>query len=207
LSDNFQILAFDTVSANEAASIGDMAIRWMINAEYISGFRTECVFSEDSLGYSPGPNAIEIVDIAREFRGLRRPAHVFIADEAMADTKATRINGVRSTVGHAVFTAGQNASGFDGGVCPACGTRNVREDVEDILVAHASAWFDRRPSKLMCPACGHSFTLEDWDFEPYWAFSELAMEFWNWPILSENFLTGMKRATGISRIRQIVGRL
>ena len=207
MGDNYQNLAFDTVLASDAAAVGDKALRWMIAAEYVSAFKTECAYSEDSLGHSPGPRAIEAVDVTREFRGLRRPQQTFSAEEAMADTAMSAINGVHVGVGRIVFTAGQNVSGLDGGVCPSCKARTASDDLDAILSDHAEAWFGREPSDLTCDACGIRSRLEDWDFEPYWAFAEVGLTFWNWPILSEWFIAELKAAIAIPRIRQIVGKL
>jgi hypothetical protein len=207
VSDSYQHLAFDTVSASDGAAVGDKALRWMIAAEYVSAFKTECAYSEDLLGHSPGPRAVEAVDVTREFRGLRRPQHTFTAEEAIADTAMGRINGVHIGIGRLVLTAGQNVSGLDGGVCPSCKARAASDDLDDILAEHAAAWFDRKPSDLTCDACGAPSRLEDWDFEPYWAFSEVALTFWNWPILSEHFIIELKKAIAVPRVRQIIGRL
>lgn len=207
MSDSFQHLAFDTVLPDDAAAVGDKALRWLIAAEYVSAFKTECAYSEDWLGHTPGPRAAEIVDVSREFRGLRRPQHTFTAEEAMADTAMGKINGVHVGVGRLVLTAGQNISGLDGGVCPSCKARTAFDDLDDVLSQHAAAWFDREPSDLTCDACGRRSRLEDWDFEPYWAFSEVGLTFWNWPILSERFIAELQQAIGVSRVRQIIGRL
>jgi len=187
MSDNFQILAFDTVTTGEAPGVVETALGWMKAEGIIDSTPTDCVLGE-SFGFRPGPNWSDVVEHPGNLRGFL----------------TLWTNGVHAEARRVVCAFGELLTGFRTGVCPACGAE--AEPQKDI-VELAAAWYERRDSDLQCPICSTASRLEDWDFQPFWAFAEAAVTFWNWPPLSEKFIANLVTRLSVPRVRHVVGRL
>jgi hypothetical protein len=78
--------------------------------------------------------------------------------------------------------------------CPSCETQIALHDGNgptpewDLLTDATLAWEEGGPDILDCPNCGSSSGLALWSIHPSWAFGNLALIFWNWPMLSKEFI-------------------
>ncbi|HEV7693269.1 MAG TPA: hypothetical protein VGO52_20715 [Hyphomonadaceae bacterium] len=208
MGDGVQKLAFDTVDASEAPTLVANAVSWMIAQGYIGEAQKEFEWSDD-LSHPPGPNWRDIVDDARRWRGLINTRDLNLTPPPgarpydMAQFLETRPNGVKASAERMVCDAGENWTGFEFGICPACDQEvGLDAQVNDCC----APWFEGEACTLTCPSCGAVSRLEDWDLQPFWAFSNAALLFWNWPALSEAFVRNLADALGGLRVRHIVGK-
>jgi len=210
MSDNYQTLAFDSIEPEDAASVAEQSIRWLIANSYISEELSDCVYgSKDGLGHKPGGRWREIVDEQEDQRlwnvwASRTGKPPPQASERLADFLRLQINGVEASSKRSAHCSGENCEASVSGVCPACGVSSVpTSDLNEL----AEYWWNEGASRLQCPECSVSSSLQDWDWQPHWAFSEAALTFWNWPPISASAVTQLSEALNNIRIRQIVGRL
>ena len=49
---------------------------------------------------------------------------------------------------------------------------------------------------LQCRACGARTPVHRWKHEPLWVFGNLALVFWNWPELREDFIERVSKLLG-----------
>lgn len=81
--------------------------------------------------------------------------------------------------------------------CPACGT--PMGDAETIPPAFMQAvddWHRGGEGILDCPACHSSTAIANWRTEPFWAFGDVTITFWNWPPIEESFVRQVEAAAG-----------
>jgi hypothetical protein len=210
MSDSYQELAFDNVASSDANSVATSAIGWMVMKGYVSHHLSDCVYgAQGKLGHAPGPNWRLIIDETRRWRGLVRVSDFAGTPPPGYDPRNDQLqfpnifpNGVSARVGRTVCQAGENWSGYEAGKCPAC---NQELDPGVDLDALAGAWFEGLECKIECPSCQVASRLEDWDLQPYWAFAEASLTFWNWPPLSAWFVSDLSHALAHTRIRHVVG--
>jgi hypothetical protein len=62
------------------------------------------------------------------------------------------------------------------------------------------------PGMLACEHCGAEAPITEWQHDPPWAFGNVGVEFWNWPLLRENFLKALGEVIG-HRFRLIYGKI
>lgn len=208
MTDNAQCLAFDTVDNAEAQAVVLRAVGWMIVQGYVGEARQDSYWDND-LSHPPGPNWQFIVDDTRRWRGLIRasdlagPAPPGARPDEISRFLEIQPNGVTTSTGRTICSPGQNADAFEIGICPACRTEvSLGYQVEELC----GLWFEGQSCTLTCSACGAASRLEDWDLQPYWAFTNAALTFWNWPSLSEAFTRNLASALGGLRIRHTVAR-
>lgn len=80
--------------------------------------------------------------------------------------------------------------------CPRCGwatdpEQTVLDDVEgpwEVLMETIGEWHSGGSGVLDCPRCRGGVELNDWHWDPPWAFGCLGFTFWNWPDFSPEFL-------------------
>jgi hypothetical protein len=105
--------------------------------------------------------------------------------------------GLNVTVGRRFYNEGENA--FCSISCPACGYAYDIDEIE--WGAAVSDWREGRPALLACHRCRHACSVTEWQFEPVWAFGNLAFEFNEW-FLKEDFVLDLARLLG-HRVRWI----
>ena len=94
-----------------------------------------------------------------------------------------------------VFDAGGHGIGI---FCPSCAAEQTA--LGDQWSAAIQAWVDAAPDTLVCPVCQFAAGLQDWRFDPVWAFGNLGFRFWNWD-LTPAFLTAFQTLiVGPSRV-------
>lgn len=160
---HFQKLADIGAAGSDAPALAAELISWLVEAGIISGAADAgCVLA--GTGYPPGPRYHDAVTTAGGDRVL-----------------SLRTNGVAVVTGRTVFHGDPGADVS----CPGCGTpvRFAEVIAPAIGEWHAGAGNGSRP----CPQCGTRHALNEWDWQPPWAFGYLGVEFWNWPPLSRTF--------------------
>jgi hypothetical protein len=211
MSDGYQMLCFDTIKEQQAQHVTDATLSWMKEAGFIASTTEYCVYDGDGHGYRPGPNWVSIVDDTRRWRGLVR-SDDFIDSNPPPGARPYKLanfleltrNGVHARVGREVCGAGENVSAFTGGICPSCKNESgLNVEIGEL----AADWHFGAEVTVECSRCGSASRLEDWDFQPFWAFAEAALTFWNWPPLSEPFVRDLARQVSVPRLRHIVGHL
>lgn len=93
-------------------------------------------------------------------------------------------NGLDIITKRCVFDAGEN--GLDKIICPDCQKNIVNEDWD------LNPWFNNESDNLICPVCKHETEIHSFLFEPSWGFSDLGFIFWNWPDLTDGFISDFK---------------
>ena len=171
MGDWFQIIVDRDSTEEEAVSVGEDIVKWLIADGIIDADMSECLLGED-LGYPPGP----------DYR---------IATGDGDDHWLTLMtNGMEVITGRTVFWGW----GDFVLVCDKCATRfEPDEDWGD----RVSEWYDRQgPGLISCPQCGHAQSVADWEFDPPWGFGNLGFQFWNWPPLEPSFIDAVTKKLG-----------
>jgi hypothetical protein len=167
----FQILADIDAAPSEATHLAAKTVEWLVLAEIIVPDRTDCVLSAD-FGYAPG---------ARHADAVANP-HLY--------SPSFGADGVDVRTGRTVFHGGQ--SGIDRISCPHCATAASWDAVSDTI----DVWFDTGLGDHQCATCGGAAGLNDWRWEPPWAFGYFGLQFWNWPELSPSFIAELSGRLG-----------
>ncbi|MFL6055146.1 MAG: hypothetical protein ACJ72W_19875, partial [Actinoallomurus sp.] len=66
----------------------------------------------------------------------------------------------------------------------------------ETVSATIDTWYSGGSDTHSCPTCGRSAGLNEWRWEPPWGFGYLGFEFWNWPPLTDDFVTDVSRQLG-----------
>jgi hypothetical protein len=163
MGDSYQTIADVEVAEREAAALAVSTVAWLAATGVIAPSPTACVFG--GAGHAPGQRYTDAV-----------------SDEHPALLE-TRPNGLEVVTGRTVF----NPIGADRVACPRCHTAAAWDGVEDAI----DEWHAGGDGRRACPVCGHTVALNDWDWEPRWAFGCLGLTFWNWPPLRPDFVAGV----------------
>lgn len=156
----YQTIADMDATAEEAPVLARRVMAHLCERRIIEREETHCVLAEEGLGHRPGPEA------ADAFGGQD--------DDGVARLV---VNGVEALVGRNVHYSWAELAR-----CPVCGEEGEFPVGWDAAVED---WIEGGGGRLACPACGGEAPVGEWEYEPPWAFTELAVRFWNWPPLSE----------------------
>lgn len=180
MGDSYQTIADVEVTERESSALAVSAVAWLAATGVVAAAPTACVLDGGGAGHAPGPRYTDAV----------------AADgHALLDT---RPNGLQVVTGRTVFSA----LGADQVACPRCHTAAAWDGVEDAI----AEWYAGGDGRRACPACGSALALNDWDWEPRWAFGCLGLTFWNWPPLRPDFVAGVAGRLG-HRAVLVAGRL
>ena len=185
MGDNFQIIADVEATEAEAPELAASVVSWLAATGIITGDPTDCVLGAEA-GYPPGPDY---------------PAAVTTPDGALS---ALRTNGVQVHTTKTVFSPVQGEFGpVD---CPRCGHHLILEDPAtgdltpqwDPFNDALTQWWAGQPGTVACPRCGRASALNDWHWTGDWpiAVGFLGLTFWNWPPLSQSFITQVAARLG-----------
>jgi len=81
-----------------------------------------------------------------------------------------------------VFHPGANHS--DEVQCPCCGSLVGMDELSAVI----GAWYDGDATPAACPGCDGGVGINDWAWDPAWAFGHLGFTFHSWPPLSREFV-------------------
>ena len=95
-------------------------------------------------------------------------------------------NGLEIIIKRQVFDTGEN--GMDLLICPNC-----KQDISSEDWDFFNEWANNESDNITCPICKVGTDIHRFDFTPEWGFSDLGFTFWNWPELSESFISDFKR--------------
>jgi hypothetical protein len=70
------------------------------------------------------------------------------------------------------------------------------ETIPPAFMQAADDWHRGGEGLLDCPACHSSTRIAKWRTEPFWAFGDVTVTFWNWPPIEESFLRQIEAAAG-----------
>jgi ribosomal protein S27E len=159
------------VNRKQAKKLSDKVVAYLIERKIISPYKSDCVLGEES-GYPPGTKYKEALE------------------ESNNHFLELRTNGLQIVDNRQVFYA----NGVDEIKCPNCGTNNIESEWGEAL----DEWVNNTGNdKIKCLGCGHSFSIEEYIFEPAWAFGELGFTFWNWyGVFKESFLKDIEAVIG-----------
>jgi hypothetical protein len=175
----------------ESAALAENLVQALIVAGYVSSEAGDNVLYRDALGYPPGPNAYSAVDESERERDRRRRFPL----------SAMRTNGVLVLAERRVFDSGGNTEG-PWMRCPACSARAELE----VYASHIDEWVNRTgPAVVECPECGVATALQTWEGEL--AFGNLGLGFFNWGLLSGEFVGWVRRQLGGHRVHVLVSRI
>ncbi len=112
-----------------------------------------------------------------------------------------KVNGVEFITERRVFDNGAN--GLEKVNCPYCKTNNIENNWAEIL----GNWYEKQGSyKLQCFTCKRESDIFDFIFYPTWGFGYFGIVFWNWGVLSQEFISDLENITS-TKIKLIEGRL
>lgn len=147
MGDHFTILADIDATASEAPGLAARVTEWLVSAEIIVPDLADCVLGAD-LGHPAGPRYTD----------------------AIANPAASRYlpEGVQICVGRTVF----HAFSIDRTSCPHCAAAASDDDMSEAI----RVWFDTGFGDHRCATCGQAAELNDWRWEPPWAFGYFGLK-------------------------------
>lgn len=176
MGDYFQTIVDTEAAREEAGLLASKIILRLAEQGIIEKTLRECVYSGNGMGYPPGPNYRQVVDVP---------------DGCCDYTLGLVTNGLGVIIGRTVFHAGQEGLEL---VCPKCGDRTDGGDRWDDAVGE---WHRGKGDALFaCPKCGHAEPVTQWPYNPPWGFGSLGFEFWNWPPLKASFIREVSEHLG-----------
>lgn len=170
---NFQALVFN-VPVDQAPSMLARHLRnFLITEQVIEPKQSDCAPGSGGKSYAPGLGYTIAVDVPNP--------HLF----------SLATNGVEFTLGRIVEIDPQ---GSFKATCPKCA--NVFTPGENVYDA-ISSWYEGEDDvSVACPKCLHVVRLVDWSIVPAWGFGNLALKFWNWPMLRPQFIEKLASIAG-----------
>ncbi|MCX3059739.1 hypothetical protein [Streptomyces beihaiensis] len=196
MGDWFQRIVDVDATEEDAARLGADVERWLIERGVIVAEEDDCVLSADR-GHRPGPRVEEVVEPTRS-----------------EDWKRLWTCGLAVRRGRAVFDCGQGEARSV--TCPRCALR-IRllderwEPLEDVWSPFSDAvglWYRTGAADVTCPGCAAGVPLREWQWEDdCFALAHLGLEFWNWPRLTDAFVSEVARRLGGHRVLHMAGKL
>ncbi len=199
MSDSFQSLAFPDVKQADAEDLASRLLESLVSRGILEPDpNPECALDEE--GYSPGKDIGSALSDQRaggqlltlKTNGVVISAEptVFSGDEPPETTTCPKCN--HSFDGGEDFGGeGFGGEGSDGG-----------EDFVELI----GEWFEGEETTLDCPDCGEASPLEQVETTPPWALAHVGVKFWNWPVLSEQFVGSLVALVG-SRAVLVTGKI
>jgi hypothetical protein len=66
--------------------------------------------------------------------------------------------------------------------------KRFEEEVPELGDAVDDWYYKCGPGLLACPGCHSMLPITDWEHDPAWTFADLGFQFWNWPLISPEFI-------------------
>ncbi|WP_338697711.1 hypothetical protein V2W30_17645 [Streptomyces sp. Q6] len=196
MGDWFQRIVDLDATEEDAGRLGAEIKRWLIERGVVVAEEDDCVLGAET-GHRPGPHVDEVI-------------------EAPVTTEWTRLwtCGLDVETGRTVFDGGQGEP--QAVSCPRCATR-IRlvtdnwEPIDDAWEPFGAAitqWYETGAADITCPRCATPVPLREWQWaDDYFAFGCLGFEFWNWPRLTDAFVSELAERLGGHRVVHIEGKL
>jgi hypothetical protein len=183
MGNHFQSIVDPEATEAEAPALADRVLRWLIAEQIVVPERTDCVLSESG-GYAPGP------------------AYVKATGAPDVHVLTLRTNGMEVVSTRTVFHSGEGDLEL---ICGTCGSRI--EPKQGWWADAVGEWYDRAgPGMLACPVCGISRPVTEWQHDPPLGFGNLGFTFWNWPMLTDDFVASVGKLLG-NRVLDVAGHL
>lgn len=188
MGDFFERIVDVEVTGEEAGPLAERTVDWMVAEGVITReLSSDGVYSLTvDEGYLPGPNWARAVADSSDPVWLPGPVAV--------------------VVGRHYHVGGQGSDVAEYAVCPRCRARtvviNYPEDFEaDEAVWRPFAdgiavWQETGEGHTVCPACGRSVPVTEWEWDDSFAVGALAFDFWGWPPLAVSFLVAFSEQLG-----------
>jgi hypothetical protein len=173
MSSNFQALVFNIPPDQAPSMLGRHLRNFLVAEQIIDAKTSDCAPGARRPSYAPGPGYAIAVDVPNP--------HLF----------SLSTNGVEISLGRIVEIDPQ---GSFKATCPKCANEfTPGEDMYDAI----SSWYEGDDHvSIACPKCLHVVRLVDWSIEPAWGFGNLAIKFWNWPMLRQKFIEKLAAIAG-----------
>lgn len=182
MADSFQSIVDPEATAAEAPALAGRVLRWLIDEHIVVGDRTDCILGDG--GYAPGPAYV---------KATAAP------DKYLLEMRTNRVEVVSTRT---VFHNG--ALGFEI-VCSSCGGRF--EPPSGCWGDAVGEWYDGSGvGMLACSGCGAARAITDWQHDPPFGFGHVGFTFWNWPRLTEEFVSQVGKQLG-HRVFVVLGKL
>lgn len=173
VSDNAQIIVDVDARAEEAVLLARALHEWLSGDGIIEPVPRDCMLGEGD-GYAPGPRCGAAVE-----PGMNHAS------------QWSRAGGVGIRTGRQVFDAGGN------GIELTCAGCAVTFEPGSEWIDAVARWHEGDDgAAYACPSCKMSRDLSEWRGPSPWGFGCLALEFWNWPPLSESFVSAVGARLG-----------
>ncbi|MFI5807244.1 hypothetical protein [Streptomyces sp. NPDC051561] len=199
MGDYFQTIVDTEARAEEAPELAARLISKLIEDGIIAAAKDSLVYTgaegPGDHGHGRGPNWVNALhaDEEWEFSG-----------------------GVVPLVGRETFLEGQGESEAEYAKCPRCGERTTFIDYPESFEADQElwepfgqaleAWQEGGSGEVACPSCAVPSPVDEWTWASDFAMGALALDFWNWPQLSDAFVERVGRELG-HRVVLISGKL
>jgi len=166
VSDHSQAIVDVEAKDHEAERLGERLRAWLVGREIVLPSLSDCVLGKGG-GYAPGPCYTAVVAA-----GTANPTFLRLAT-----------NGLCIQLGRKVFDGGGN------GIELTCATCAATFEPGPEWAESVGLWYEGDDgAAYRCPTCGGSQRLPEWRGPWPWGFGHLALQFWNWPPLSDGFL-------------------
>jgi hypothetical protein len=143
---------------------------WLISENIVKPSLSDCVLGSDN-GYAISEGAKIVIEFL---------------DDLPFDLIT---NGLEIITERQVFHTGEN--GMDECICPNC-----NKDISSEDWGFFNDWAEQKSNNLTCPLCNVATDIHQFSFSPEWGFSDLGFTFWNWPDLTDKFITEFRIKLG-----------
>ncbi|MFJ3711916.1 hypothetical protein OG204_06110 [Streptomyces sp. NBC_01387] len=198
MGDHFQTVIDVEATQEEAERLAPRLVDWLVEQGIVTRELTrDGMYSMGTdVGHLPGPHWARAVSDASDEPDAPGPVAVI--------------------VGRNQYCGGQGASEAVSAVCPRC-AREIRfidyqslvhavdEDAWRPFCQGIEAWRATGHAGVSCPSCVKPIPMTEWLWAPGFALGSLAVDFWNWPRLSREFVAEAERQTG-HRIEELTGK-
>jgi predicted RNA-binding Zn-ribbon protein involved in translation (DUF1610 family) len=147
---------------------------WLIGEKIVRAELSDCVLRENQLGYAIAEGARDILeDPSSAFSGLLT-CGLDISQERTVfyQTELEKVT------------------------CPSCGIYIGNLEDGEHFMQWLDEWYGEAKDNFECPSCHKEFDLNEFTFQPQWAFSDLGFTFWNWGAFKPSFITAFEEKIG-----------
>lgn len=186
MGDYFQTFVDKEASLSEVDDLSQKVLSWLVDKGIVLSTPSNCVLSLEGMGYPPGLNFRDVVEI------FIRPDPNHPGKQIMIINNLTP-NGLEIIKGRTVFHAGQGGMEV---ICRQCQTTFDHKSLTTWGDAVDEWYKELGAGVIKCPRCGFEESVVEWQYKPPWGFGNLGFKFWNWPPFLPSFIKELEAQLG-----------
>jgi hypothetical protein len=172
------------VHPDEAESLAQSIVDWLVESEIVERELTDCVLGGSGKGHRPARNFMRVTG---------QPEDPKVSNMNHAEFHRWVTNGLQITLGRHMTVSGEGS--YEVAICPECSAG--QEVFDEAWNQAGTEWIETGIGLLACEDCGRSTNVSDWGHREPIGFGALSLQFWNWPPpFADEFLDEIRRRLG-----------